>query len=163
MLDEVQNSRVLLRLLPATRWCLAWLILWLWRWRRHVPPKRRLISTDYTALYSEDITLHNHRCESLKSKMRISINVSRHHQKALTLVYPENVCGFPQSQQATAEIGPSKNPRLLHVISLPTHHSWLSFQLIGCRLTSGVKTPSLKNPKYQYTFIDRLCTSGIKF
>jgi hypothetical protein len=25
-----------------SRWCLAWHILWPWRWRRHVPPKRRL-------------------------------------------------------------------------------------------------------------------------
>jgi hypothetical protein len=29
-------------LLPASRWCRAWLILRPWRWRLHVPPKHRL-------------------------------------------------------------------------------------------------------------------------
>jgi hypothetical protein len=29
-------------LLPASCWLLACLILWLWRWKRHVPPKRLL-------------------------------------------------------------------------------------------------------------------------
>jgi hypothetical protein len=70
----------------------------------------------------EDRSLHNHRCENLKSKIIVSIKVSRLHQEAATLVYPENVCGS-QSQQATAEIGPSENPRFLHAMSLPTHHA----------------------------------------
>jgi hypothetical protein len=33
-------------LLPASRWFLAWCILRLWRWRRHVPPKRQLTNED---------------------------------------------------------------------------------------------------------------------
>jgi hypothetical protein len=56
-------------------------------------------------------------------KIILSSNVSRRYQETVTLFFPENVCGFPQAQQATAEIGPSKNPQLLHVISLSTHHS----------------------------------------
>jgi hypothetical protein len=34
-----------------SRWFLARLILGPWRWRLYIPPKRRWLSTDYTALY----------------------------------------------------------------------------------------------------------------
>jgi hypothetical protein len=36
------SSRLKLCLLPGSYWYLCWLILRLWRWRRHVPPKRQL-------------------------------------------------------------------------------------------------------------------------
>jgi hypothetical protein len=39
---------------------LAWLILWHWRWRQHIPPKCRLT---FSRLHI--ITLHNH-CWHLK-------------------------------------------------------------------------------------------------
>jgi hypothetical protein len=38
-----------------------------WRLRLHVPPKRQLVSMDYTMLYPRNRTLLNHRCENLKS------------------------------------------------------------------------------------------------
>jgi hypothetical protein len=48
-------------------WFLAWLIPRPRRWRRHVPTKRRLI---FNGRYiSEYRSLHNHRCENLKSYM----------------------------------------------------------------------------------------------
>jgi hypothetical protein len=40
----------------------------LWRWRRYVPPKRRLNFKRTTRCYiPDDRTLHNHRCENLRS------------------------------------------------------------------------------------------------
>jgi hypothetical protein len=44
-------SPVKFNLLPASCWFLAWFNIRLWRWRRLVPPYRRLTFTDYTALY----------------------------------------------------------------------------------------------------------------
>jgi hypothetical protein len=42
-------------------WFLAQSIFWLWRWRRYVPPKRRLTLKGLQAVISQ-----NHRCKNLK-------------------------------------------------------------------------------------------------
>jgi hypothetical protein len=54
-------------LLPASRWLLAWLILRHWSWGDMLLRNVNWLSTDYTALYPEDRTLHNHCSENLKS------------------------------------------------------------------------------------------------
>jgi hypothetical protein len=38
-----------------------------WRWRRYVPPKRHLTLNGLHRDTPEDRTLHNHRCENLRS------------------------------------------------------------------------------------------------
>jgi hypothetical protein len=38
-----------------------------WRWRWYIPSKHQWTLTDYTAFIPVDSTLHNHRCENLKS------------------------------------------------------------------------------------------------
>jgi hypothetical protein len=54
--------------LPASWLFLACLDLLPWRWRRYVLPKRRLtLNGLHDAISPEDNTLHNHRCENLKS------------------------------------------------------------------------------------------------
>jgi hypothetical protein len=42
------------------------LLLWLWRWRRHVPPKRRLTFNGLHGIIAEYRTVYNHGCENLK-------------------------------------------------------------------------------------------------
>jgi hypothetical protein len=49
-------------LLYASYWFLVWRTLQPWRWRLHVPTKRRL-----TFYIWEDITLHNHLCANVNS------------------------------------------------------------------------------------------------
>jgi hypothetical protein len=44
-------------LLPASCWFLAWLILGPRRWRRHVPPKRRLTFNGLQGVISQKILL----------------------------------------------------------------------------------------------------------
>jgi hypothetical protein len=44
-------------LLPASLWCLAWLILRTWRWRRQIPPKRRLTCNGLHGIISQKIEL----------------------------------------------------------------------------------------------------------
>jgi hypothetical protein len=46
--------------------CVGGLFFRPWRWRRYVPPKRRVQQTTRRHI-PEDDTLHNHRCENLKS------------------------------------------------------------------------------------------------
>jgi hypothetical protein len=51
-----------------SRWFLTPLIVTPWRWRRYVPPKMSVEFQRTTRRYiPEDRTLHNHRCENLKS------------------------------------------------------------------------------------------------
>jgi hypothetical protein len=45
-------------LLPAWRWFLAWLIIWLWRWRRHISPKRRLSFNGIHSVISKKIEVY---------------------------------------------------------------------------------------------------------
>jgi hypothetical protein len=50
-----------------SRWYLAQFIQ-PWRWRRYIPPKRRLTFSGLHGVnIPEDSTIHNHRCENLKS------------------------------------------------------------------------------------------------
>jgi hypothetical protein len=51
------GSKSMLRLLPASCWFLAWLILLPWRWRRHVPQKRRLTFSGLHCIITEKIKL----------------------------------------------------------------------------------------------------------
>jgi hypothetical protein len=54
-------------LLFAPSWCLAWLILRTWRWKRHAPPKRlSVLQWSVKHYISEDRSVHNHRSENLK-------------------------------------------------------------------------------------------------
>jgi hypothetical protein len=49
-------------------WFLACLIFRPWKWRRYIPPKRRLTLNGLHGVISpEENALHNHRCENLKS------------------------------------------------------------------------------------------------
>jgi hypothetical protein len=51
-----------LYLLPASWWFLTWLILWPWRWRRHVPLEHRLTFNGQHSFISqktERFTVHN--------------------------------------------------------------------------------------------------------
>jgi hypothetical protein len=43
--------------LPPSRWFLARLILWSWRWRRHVPPKCRFTFDELHGVISQKIVL----------------------------------------------------------------------------------------------------------
>jgi hypothetical protein len=47
----VKGCNYKLCLLSFSCWFFAWIIPRTWRWRWHVPPKRRLTFTNYTALY----------------------------------------------------------------------------------------------------------------
>jgi hypothetical protein len=42
---------------PSSSWLLAWLILWPWRWRRHVPPKHLLTFSRLHGVISQKIEL----------------------------------------------------------------------------------------------------------
>jgi hypothetical protein len=53
----MQRRVVRWKLTGVSCWLLAWLTLQHWRWRWHAPPKRRLLSTDYTALYPRTIAV----------------------------------------------------------------------------------------------------------
>jgi hypothetical protein len=49
-------------------WFLAWLIIRLWRWRWHVPPKHRWTFNGLHSVISQkDRPLHDHRCKNGKS------------------------------------------------------------------------------------------------
>jgi hypothetical protein len=61
------QREVRLCLPPASYWFLAWLTLQSWRRSWQAPPKVGRFSMDYTGLYPEDRTLHNHCCENLES------------------------------------------------------------------------------------------------
>jgi hypothetical protein len=58
-----------------------------WRWRRYVPPKRRVDTKRTTRRYiPEDGTLHNHRCENLKSYILYNLNQFCRHVSLLHTV-----------------------------------------------------------------------------
>jgi hypothetical protein len=44
-------------LILASCWFLAWLILWTWRWRQHIPPMRRLTFNGLHEFISQKIQL----------------------------------------------------------------------------------------------------------
>jgi hypothetical protein len=52
----------IMQLLPASWWFLPWLILRLWRWRRHVPPKRQLTFNGLRRYIPEDRTVRFKLC-----------------------------------------------------------------------------------------------------
>jgi hypothetical protein len=53
--------------LPTLLYLIEKLILPPWRWRRHVPPKHRLIFDGIRFVMSQTVRiLHNHRCETLR-------------------------------------------------------------------------------------------------
>jgi hypothetical protein len=56
-ISPTSSGPSLLCLLPVSCWILAWLTLRPWRWRRHVPPKRRLSSNGLHGVISQKIEL----------------------------------------------------------------------------------------------------------
>jgi hypothetical protein len=63
----------LLCFLSASRWFLSWLILWPWRWKRHVPLKRQLTFSGLHGVIAQKlefsittaVTTSNLTCENL--------------------------------------------------------------------------------------------------
>jgi hypothetical protein len=74
-------------LLAASRSFLAWPILRPWRWRRHISSKRPLVFIRIHGVTSQR-TLHNHRCENLKSFTVLSSLYSNFTTRYYELAYP---------------------------------------------------------------------------
>jgi hypothetical protein len=64
------------RFLPASRWFLVWLILRLWRWRQHVPLKRRLTFNGLRGDISADRTLRSHRLRTANPTCPLYIRIN---------------------------------------------------------------------------------------
>jgi hypothetical protein len=55
------------RLIAASRWFLAWIILQPWRWSWHVPPKRWVTFNGLQCVICQATEIHNHRHENCNS------------------------------------------------------------------------------------------------
>jgi hypothetical protein len=72
----------------------ARLILRPWKWKRYVPPKRKLILTDYMALYPRIRYLHNFRCKNIKSYITENLHLIFLHPLQINFLLSDRLCGL---------------------------------------------------------------------